>query len=160
MPIGALAEVVNGRLHLEAVVARPGWNRSCCGNRARATIRCSWARAVGEALLSRGGDAILREVYGHSSGGTGATRRACVVAGDSPAMLRLFSASHEIRQEIRNAGRRLRECAFWWAAPATRPARFPLDCAIWGRMFWRFPLIEIRKPRSYKALDSALKNLR
>ena len=44
VPIGALAEVVtHGRLHLEAVVARPDGTGSC-GNRVMATIPSSWAR--------------------------------------------------------------------------------------------------------------------
>ena len=63
VPIGALAEVVNGRLHLDAVVARPDGTKvlreSGEGDRSRAA-----GRDVGETLLRRGGDAILQEVYG------------------------------------------------------------------------------------------------
>jgi hydroxymethylbilane synthase len=63
VPIGALAEVANGRLHLDAIVARPDGAKllreSDDGN-----DPVQLGEAVGKALLSRGGDAILREVYG------------------------------------------------------------------------------------------------
>jgi hydroxymethylbilane synthase len=65
VPIGALAEVVNGRLHLEAVVARPDGTmvlrESGDGEDPR-----KLGASVGDALLRRGGDAILREVYGQA----------------------------------------------------------------------------------------------
>ena len=66
VPIGALAEVVNGRCILRRW-SRVRMERKCCGNQAKETIRWSWARSVGEALLRRGGDAILQEVYGKAA---------------------------------------------------------------------------------------------
>ncbi len=66
VPIGALAEVVNGRLHLEAVVARPDGTKVLRESGDGDDPDASWARSVGEALLRHGGDAILREVYGNT----------------------------------------------------------------------------------------------
>lgn len=65
MPIGALAEVVNDRLYLEAVVARPDGTKILreSGN---GDDPVKLGESVGEALLRRGGDAILREVYGQA----------------------------------------------------------------------------------------------
>jgi hydroxymethylbilane synthase len=64
VPIGALAEIRDGRLHLQGVVARPDGTRvlreSC-----RGTIGdpVHLGESVGEMLLKKGGDAILEEVY-------------------------------------------------------------------------------------------------
>jgi hydroxymethylbilane synthase len=63
VPIGALAEVVNGRLHLEAVVARPDGTK-VLRESGEGDDPVSLGEAVGETLLRRGGDSILREVYG------------------------------------------------------------------------------------------------
>jgi hydroxymethylbilane synthase len=63
VPIGASAEMRNGRLHLEGVVARPDGSRvlreSCAGD-----DPVKLGELVGDLLLRRGGDAILEEVYG------------------------------------------------------------------------------------------------
>jgi len=62
VPIGAFAEVRNGRLHLEGVVAHPDGSlvlRESRDGEDAATL----GNEVGETLLNRGGDAILREVY-------------------------------------------------------------------------------------------------
>jgi hydroxymethylbilane synthase len=63
VPIGALAEVRDGRLHLQAVVASPDGARvlreSVDGDD---PVRLG--RFVGDALLRRGGKAILEAVYG------------------------------------------------------------------------------------------------
>jgi hydroxymethylbilane synthase len=63
VPIGALAEVKNGRISLHAVVAHPS------GGKVLREIRDGdspekLGEEVAEALLRRGGDAILEEVYG------------------------------------------------------------------------------------------------
>jgi len=63
VPIGALAEVVNGQLHLEAVVARPDGTK-VLRESGSGDDPVKLGEAVGEALLRQGGDAILREVYG------------------------------------------------------------------------------------------------
>jgi hydroxymethylbilane synthase len=63
VPIGALAEVVNGRLFLEAVVARPD-GAKVLRESGEGDDPVQLGELVGEALLRRGGDAILREVYG------------------------------------------------------------------------------------------------
>jgi hydroxymethylbilane synthase len=64
VPIGAFAEVHNGRLHLEAIVARPDGSKVLRESRdGDDPVRLG--EAVGETLLRRGGDAILEEVYGH-----------------------------------------------------------------------------------------------
>ncbi len=65
VPIGALAEIVAGGLHLEAVVARPDGTKVLResgdgGNPVKL------GEMVGATLLRRGGDAILREVYGQA----------------------------------------------------------------------------------------------
>ena len=63
VPIGAAAEVRNGVLHLDAVVANPDGSKilreSRDGNDPE-TLGCE----VGEILLRSGGDVILEEVYG------------------------------------------------------------------------------------------------
>ncbi|MGH9545949.1 MAG: hydroxymethylbilane synthase [Terriglobales bacterium] len=66
VPIGALAEVVNGRLYLEAVVARPDGTK-LLRESGEGDDPMQLGEAVGEALLRRGGDMILREVYGHAA---------------------------------------------------------------------------------------------
>ncbi len=66
VPIGALAEVVNGRLYLEAVVARPDGTK-LLRESGDGDDPVKLGEAVGEALLRRGGDEILREVYGKTA---------------------------------------------------------------------------------------------
>ena len=51
------------------------------------------------------------------------------------------------------------ESACWSAAPSTRPARSLRNCASWSAEVLEIPFIEIRKPKSFKPLDAALKNL-
>jgi hydroxymethylbilane synthase len=63
VPIGAFAEVVNGRLHLEAIVARPDGAKLLRESREGENPR-QLGEMVAEALLRRGGDTILQEVYG------------------------------------------------------------------------------------------------
>jgi hydroxymethylbilane synthase len=65
VPIGALAEVINGRLHLEAVVARPDGTK-VLRESGEGDDPMQLGQLVGETLLRRGGDAILREVYGQA----------------------------------------------------------------------------------------------
>ena len=62
VPIGALAEAVNGKLHLEAVVARPDGSR-VLRESGKGENPSQVGEMVGEALLRRGGGAILQEVY-------------------------------------------------------------------------------------------------
>ena len=65
VPIGALAEVWDGGIHLDAVVARPDGStvlrESCDG-----AVPVKLGEEVGEALLKKGGAEILQEVYGAS----------------------------------------------------------------------------------------------
>jgi hydroxymethylbilane synthase len=63
VPIGAFAEVINGRLHLEAIVARPD-GTEVLRESGVGDDPVQLGGMVGEALLRRGGDAILQEVYG------------------------------------------------------------------------------------------------
>lgn len=63
VPIGAFAEMIAGRLHLQAIVARPDGTRTLRES-GEGDDPLKLGEAVGAALLSRGGDAILREVYG------------------------------------------------------------------------------------------------
>jgi len=63
VPIGALAEIRNGRLHLEAVVADPDGIKVLRESRG-GTDSVQLGESVGETLLQRGGDAILEAVYG------------------------------------------------------------------------------------------------
>jgi hydroxymethylbilane synthase len=63
VPIGAFAEVRAGQLHLDAMVARPDGTKLLRESRDGADP-VELGEAVGEALLLRGGDAILEEVYG------------------------------------------------------------------------------------------------
>jgi hydroxymethylbilane synthase len=65
VPIGAFAQVKGESIHLEAVVGRPNGTlvlrESSDGN-----DPVKLGRSVAQALLRRGGDAILEEVYGQS----------------------------------------------------------------------------------------------
>ena len=63
VPIGASAEMRNGRLHLEAVVARPDGSLVLRESR-DGHDPVALGEAVGDALLRRGGQEILDEVYG------------------------------------------------------------------------------------------------
>jgi hydroxymethylbilane synthase len=62
VPIGAFAEGVNGKLHLEAIVARPDGSK-VLRESGKGENPHQVGEMVGEALLRRGGDAILQEVY-------------------------------------------------------------------------------------------------
>jgi hydroxymethylbilane synthase len=66
VPIGALAEMMDGRLHLEAVVARPDGTK-VLRESGQGDDPVQLGEAVGEALLRRGGDEILQEVYGRTA---------------------------------------------------------------------------------------------
>ncbi len=66
VPIGAFAEMVAGRLHLEAIVARPDGTKALRES-GEGDDSVQLGEAVGKALLCRGGDAILREVYGKTA---------------------------------------------------------------------------------------------
>jgi hydroxymethylbilane synthase len=66
VPIGALAEIREGRLHLQSVVARPDGTkvlRESCRGIIDDPVHLG--ESVGETLLRNGGDAILAEVYRH-----------------------------------------------------------------------------------------------
>jgi hydroxymethylbilane synthase len=63
VPIGAFAEVRKGRLHLEAIVADPDGSKVLRESR-DGTDPVQLGESVGQALLQRGGDAILEAVYG------------------------------------------------------------------------------------------------
>jgi hydroxymethylbilane synthase len=63
VPIGAFAEVRNGHLHLEAIVADPDGTKLLRESRDGADP-VQLGESVGETLLQRGGDAILEAVYG------------------------------------------------------------------------------------------------
>jgi hydroxymethylbilane synthase len=66
VPIGALAELRNGQLHLEAIVADPDGTKLLRESRAGSIDNPEeLGNEVGEALLCRGGDEILAAVYGH-----------------------------------------------------------------------------------------------
>ena len=62
MPLGALAEVREGRLHLAAVVADPAGSRLIRESQ-DGSDPVLLGDNVGETLLRRGGDAILEAVY-------------------------------------------------------------------------------------------------
>jgi hydroxymethylbilane synthase len=64
VPIGAAAEVCDGRLHLDAIVASPDGSKILRESRDGDDPEILGTE-VGETLLRRGGDAILEEVYGH-----------------------------------------------------------------------------------------------
>jgi hydroxymethylbilane synthase len=63
VPIGAFAEVCDGRLHLDAIVAAPDGSRVLRESR-DGTDPVRLGESVGDSLLQRGGDAILEAVYG------------------------------------------------------------------------------------------------
>ena len=63
VPIGALAEVRSGGLHLDAIVASPDGTKLLRESR-DGSDPVALGQAVGESLLQRGGAAILQEVYG------------------------------------------------------------------------------------------------
>ena len=63
VPIGAFAEVRDGRLHLEAIVADPDGSKILRESR-DGSDPVPLGESVGEILLRRGGDAILEAVYG------------------------------------------------------------------------------------------------
>jgi hydroxymethylbilane synthase len=63
VPIGASAEMRQGKLHLEAIVAHPDGSVLLRESRDGDDPE-KLGNDVGETLLSRGGDAILEEVYG------------------------------------------------------------------------------------------------
>ncbi len=65
VPIGALAELRNGKLHLDAIVADPDGLRLLRESRnGDLNFPEQLGNAVGEALLRRGADEILETVYG------------------------------------------------------------------------------------------------
>ena len=66
VPIGALAEIRNDCLHLEAVVARPDGSEVLRESRDGNDPQ-ELGHEVGKTLLRRGGDAILQEVYGQAA---------------------------------------------------------------------------------------------
>jgi hydroxymethylbilane synthase len=63
VPIGASAEMRNGRLHLEGIVAHPDGSKVLREAR-DGNDPVALGELVGQTLLRRGGDAILEEVYG------------------------------------------------------------------------------------------------
>ena len=63
VPIGAFAEVRDGRLHLEAIVADPDGSKVLRESR-DGSDPVQLGESVGQTLLHRGGDAILEAVYG------------------------------------------------------------------------------------------------
>jgi hydroxymethylbilane synthase len=63
VPIGASAEMRNGRLHLKGIVAHPDGSKVLREAR-DGNDPVALGELVGETLLRRGGDAILEEVYG------------------------------------------------------------------------------------------------
>jgi hydroxymethylbilane synthase len=65
VPIGAFAELRDGRLHLKAIVARPDGTKVLRESR-DGTDPVQLGEAVGEALLRGGGDAILEEAHGRN----------------------------------------------------------------------------------------------
>jgi hydroxymethylbilane synthase len=63
VPIGAFAEMKNGKLHLESIVADPDGSKLLRDSR-DGTDPEKVGNEAGAALLSRGGDKILEAVYG------------------------------------------------------------------------------------------------
>jgi hydroxymethylbilane synthase len=63
VPIGAFAEIHNGRLRLEAIVADPDGSKVLRESR-EGSDPVHLGESVGDTLLQRGGDAILEAVYG------------------------------------------------------------------------------------------------
>jgi len=66
VPIGAFAEVRDGRLHLEAIVADPDGSKVIRESR-DGSDPVQLGELVAEALLHRGGEEILEAVYGQGS---------------------------------------------------------------------------------------------
>jgi hydroxymethylbilane synthase len=66
VPIGAYAEPKNGALHLTAIVARPDGS-SVLREQGSGGDPERLGEAVGKRLLARGGEEILREVYGETA---------------------------------------------------------------------------------------------
>ena len=66
VPIGALAEMRSGKLHLESVVANPDGSQVLRDFRDGDDPK-SLGEAAADELLRRGGDKILAEVYKHIS---------------------------------------------------------------------------------------------
>jgi len=66
VPIGALAEMRDGNLHLSAVVANPDGSQVLRGS-GEGSDPIALGESVGAELLARGGTAILQEVYGHNA---------------------------------------------------------------------------------------------
>ncbi|MGA7696012.1 MAG: hydroxymethylbilane synthase, partial [Candidatus Sulfotelmatobacter sp.] len=65
VPIGAFAEMKDGKLHLEAIVADPDGSKLLRESRdGDLNDPEQLGNAVGETLLGRGGDKILEAVYG------------------------------------------------------------------------------------------------
>jgi hydroxymethylbilane synthase len=65
VPIGAFAELRNGLLHLDAIVADPDGTK-LLRESSDGTDPVRLGETVGATLLQRGGDAILEQVYGQS----------------------------------------------------------------------------------------------
>ena len=63
VPIGAFAEIILGKLHLQAVVASPEGSK-VLRKSGEGDDPVRLGEMVGAALLGEGGDSILREVYG------------------------------------------------------------------------------------------------
>jgi len=63
VPIGAFAEMRDGRIHLDALVAHPDGSKILRESREGNDPVCL-GNETGDILLRRGGDAILEEVYG------------------------------------------------------------------------------------------------
>jgi hydroxymethylbilane synthase len=63
VPIGALATIHEGRLHLDAVVARPDGSK-LLRQSGDGSVPVEVGETAGEKLLRQGADAILEEVYG------------------------------------------------------------------------------------------------
>jgi hydroxymethylbilane synthase len=66
VPIGAYAEMKNGTLHLTAIVARPDGS-SVLREQESGSDPERLGETVGKRLLKRGGEEILREVYGETA---------------------------------------------------------------------------------------------
>jgi hydroxymethylbilane synthase len=65
VPIGALAEVRDGRLHLQAIVANPDGSEVLRESRT-GDDPITLGESVGDALLKQGGEKILKNVYGQA----------------------------------------------------------------------------------------------
>jgi len=63
VPIGAFAEIKNGKLHLESIVADPDGSKVLRDSR-DGTDPEKLGNEAGASLLGRGGDQILEAVYG------------------------------------------------------------------------------------------------